>query len=632
VYPVSQDFVDKLKANDIPPIHAKCIIDYTDPFMDQSIEINVNEQANVSYLQQTADSVDETLHKWASLDGSWLLDGTYHLAPSMNELSQYQFGWWANQLAGTDGIFIEPFPSLTVTHFPRPIHTLKAVGDMARQEYPVDFSISLYAEDDILLHTETVTNNTEIVWTKPLVNPVLDVVKQVLTITKWSHSGRQAKIIEFFTSIQEIYLSNDLMNLTLLEEREVSIGSLPVGNISANEISIILNNESKKFDVNNEQSPLKNLLKPNRRIRPWLGVEINDEIEWVPLGTFWSLDWDSPDDTVEAIVTARDRMELLRKGTFQSSQAQQNKSLYQLAEQVFQDAGLTADEYIIDTKLQNIIIPYTWFKPVSHREALRIIAEAALAVVYADRDGKICIEFFALTGTTTDLVITDNDYFPPLHAPSKHESVANEVIVTTLPLRPITTTEQVYKSNEPIVISANSTRTLTVYYNSPPVIDAIANLDNPLAGVNIIESNYYGWGAEIKIQNTNGTDQQVILTINGKPLIVQNKERAVARDEISITENGVLRYEFPENPLVQSLTQAQMIADSLLASVKDSRRDIEIDWKGNPALLLGDQITFKNKDYHVIRQEIEWSGALDARLTGRRSIRYGITNTKNRLG
>lgn len=273
MYPVSQDFVDKLKANDIPPIHAKCIIDYTDPFMDQSIEINVNEQANVSYLQQTADSVDETLHKWASLDGSWLLDGTYHLAPSMNELSQYQFGWWANQLAGTDGSFIEPFPSLTVTHFPRPIHTLKAVGDMARQEYPVDFSISLYAEDDILLHTETVTNNTEIVWTKPLVNPVLDVVKQVLTITKWSHSGRQAKIIEFFTSIQEIYLSNDLMNLTLLEEREVSIGSLPVGNISANEVTIVLNNEDKKFDIDNEQSPLKNLLKPNRRIQVSLGFE-----------------------------------------------------------------------------------------------------------------------------------------------------------------------------------------------------------------------------------------------------------------------------------------------------------------------------------------------------------------------
>ena len=28
--------------------------------------------------------------------------------------------------------------------------------------------------------------------------------------------------------------------------------------------------------------------------------------EWVPLGVFWSLDWDSPDDTLEATVTARE--------------------------------------------------------------------------------------------------------------------------------------------------------------------------------------------------------------------------------------------------------------------------------------------------------------------------------------
>ena len=96
--------------------------------------------------------------------------------------------------------------------------------------------------------------------------------------------------------------------------------------------------------------------------------------EWVPLGTFWSLDWDSPDDTLEATVTARDRMELLRKSTYQTSQVLINKSLYELAEGVLQDAKLTSNEYIIDTDLQNIIIPYAWFNPVSHREALRRIA------------------------------------------------------------------------------------------------------------------------------------------------------------------------------------------------------------------------------------------------------------------
>ena len=617
MYPVSQDFLDKMKA-DRRQVLARVEIDYTDPFMDQSIDIEASENANISYPQQTADSVQETTLKWASLDGSWVLDGSYHLAPPPDKLAQYQFGWWGSQLAGAGGVFAAPYPALTVTHLPRPIHILRVVGDTARVEYPVDFEIKLYAQDDTLLKTETVTGNTQVSWSKTLEPQVLDVAKQVLTITKWSHAGRCAKIIEFFTSIREVYETDDLISIKLLEEREASQGSLPVGNISSNEITLALNNEDKKFDIDNDQSPLKNLLKPNRTIQLRLGVEINGEIEWVPLGIFWSLDWDSPDDSLEATVTARDRMELLRKGTYQTSQVQQNKSLKELAEAVLQDAGLTSSEYVIDDALDDTVIPYSWFNPVSHREALRLIAEAGLAAAFQNRDGKIQIESFTMTGITADLVITDDNYFPPLRAPSKQDQVANEIIVDTQPLRPAVVAEEVYRSNDPITIPASSTKTITAFYNQPPVIEAAASLDNPPAGVSITEATYYGWGASIKIQNTNATDKQVTLVIQGKPLTVQNKERAIARDETSITENGVLRYEFPENPLVQTLSQAQNIANTLLASVKDPRRDLEMDWRGNPALLLGDRVTVKGKDYHVIRQELEWTGALSARLTGRK--------------
>jgi hypothetical protein len=340
--------------------------------------------------------------------------------------------------------------------------------------------------------------------------------------------------------------------------------------------------------------------------------------EYVPLGTFWSLDWDSPDDSLEATVTARDRMELLRKGTYQTSQVLTNKSLYELAEIVLQDAGLNSSEYIIDEALDDIAIPYAWFNPVSHREALRRIAEAGLAVAFQNREGKIQIESFLITGDEPVLEITEDDYFPPLRAPSRQDQVANEIIVDTQPLRPAAVAEEVYRSNDPIMIPASSTKTVTVYYNQPPVIEAAAGLDNPPAGVIILDVTYYGWGAEIKVQNTNVNDHQATLVVSGKPLKIQNKERAVARDETSITENGVLRFEFPANPLVQKLDQAQAIADALLASVKDPRRDIEVDWRGNPALELGDRVTVKGKDYHVIRQEIEWAGALSARLTGRK--------------
>jgi hypothetical protein len=619
VYPVTTDFLDKIKA-DRRQVFARVEIDYTDPFMDQSIEIEVNEQANVSYPQQTADSVDQTTHKYACLDGTWdLTTGEYHLAPSEDQLAQQQMGWWGAKFAGTGGAFSSPYPTLTVTHLPRPIHTLKVVGDTAREEYPVDFAIKLYAADDTLLKTETVTGNTQIAWQKALEPQVLDVAKQELIITRWSLPGTCAKIVEFFTSIREVCETGDLMSVRLLEEREASQGSLPVGNISSNEITLVLNNEDKKFDIDNDQSPLKNLLKPNRRIQAWLGTEIGENTEWVPLGTFWSLDWDSPDDTLEATVTARDRMELLRKGTYQTSQVLTNKSLYELAEIVLQDAGLNSSEYIIDTDLQNIIIPYAWFNPVSHREALRRIAEAGLAAAFANREGKIQIESFLITGDESVLEITEDDYFPPLRAPSRQDQVANEIIVDTQPLKPASAAEEVYKSNEPITIPGNTTKTITAFYNKAPVIDAVASLDNPPAGVSITDATYYGWGASVKIQNTNASDKQVTLVINGKPLTIQNKERAIARDEASITENGALRFEFPANPLVQTLDQAQAIADALLASVKDSRRDIEVEWRGNPALLLGDRVTIKGKDYHVIRQEIDWQGYLQARLTGRKA-------------
>ena len=252
MYPVSQEFIDKIKANE-RQVFAKLQIDYTSPFLDQSISVETNETANVSFPSQTTDTVAEPFAKIASLDGSWVLDGTYTLAPTPQEAEIKQMGWWGKQLAGTGGVFVTPFPTLTVSFFPRPITKLQAVGDSKRQEWPVDFVIRLYDGNNTLLHTETITGNTQIAWSKVLDELVTQVEKMALSIQRWSHPGRQVKITEFFTSIQETYEGEDIISINLLEEREVSQGSLPVGNISANEIDIRLNNETRKFDAGNKK-------------------------------------------------------------------------------------------------------------------------------------------------------------------------------------------------------------------------------------------------------------------------------------------------------------------------------------------------------------------------------------------
>ncbi len=343
--------------------------------------------------------------------------------------------------------------------------------------------------------------------------------------------------------------------------------------------------------------------------------------EWVPLGTFWSGDQRVPEDGIYAQTIGRDRLELLRKSTYSTSQVQMNKTLYDLAQNILQDAGLTEEEYYIDTELQQLPVPYAYFESQSHREALRKVAEACLGQVYCDREGIIRIEgpSFLQSQTEPVMTITSSDYFRKDN-PVKWSEIANYIEVETQPLRP-DIVQEVYRSNEPVPITAGQTKTIIVYYNHTPCIEATATLENTVSGVQITKATYYAWGADITVTSTNtGTFE---LVINAKPLKVLNKEKAIAKDNASITDNGMLKYTFPANSLVQTREVAQKIADTLLAYYKDPKRDVEVEWRGNPALLLGDRIAVIDKnetnEYYVTRQELEFDGALRARLSGRRA-------------
>ncbi len=281
MYNVSEGFLNAIRSPS-RRVCAKAVIDYTSPFLDESINITVNDEARASLKSQIADALINPTKKYAALDGSWVLDGTYSLAPASPDNGE--IGWWSASLSDANGLFATK-PMLTVTFVSRPIDSLKVVGDSQRGEYPVNFVIKLYS-GNALVYTETVTNNTLLSWSK-LIESITQITKMTLEISKWSHPGRCVKILEFFTSIQQSYEESDIISIDLLEEREVSQGSLPVGNISSNELKIVLNNADRRFDAGNTESPLYNLLKPNRRIKAYMGAEIS--LNWeVYRGKKWS--------------------------------------------------------------------------------------------------------------------------------------------------------------------------------------------------------------------------------------------------------------------------------------------------------------------------------------------------------
>jgi len=232
-------------------------------------------------------------------------------------------------------------------------------------------------------------------WDKTLTTSIDTCQKVELIIKKWNTPFRVVKISEFYTAITKTYYDDDILSLKLLEESEIADGSLPVGNISCNELDLKLQNVENRFFWGNTASPLHTLIKINRRIQAWIGIELADStIYYVLLGTFFSGDWDAEELGTSVSTAARDRMELLRKADYEISPLSENITLYDLAELVLNDAKTKiADlEWNISTDLQNFTLPYGWFKKQSYFECIKQIAGACMGRAYMDRDDVLQID------------------------------------------------------------------------------------------------------------------------------------------------------------------------------------------------------------------------------------------------
>jgi hypothetical protein len=597
-------------------IYGKVEITYTDPFLDGDLTINASETNRATNVKDVSDGFDTVEHKYFSLHNN-KLDGTYHPVPT-----QEPVGWWNNTLSNGTGMFDQP-PQITVTfETPRPVVNLKVAGDNQLNNYPVDFTIELYDASNTLLHSEQVVDNTQLIWNKAI-SEVQSVAKLVLTISKINKPYSVAKITEFYTAVRETYYNDDIIDIDLLEELEYPTGTISISAISANEIDITLDNKNNKFSEGSTISSVWKYLKKNRKVKAWLGVEIiSGEIEWYPLGTFWTTQWNVPTNRSVAHVTARDILELMRFTDFETSQVYVNYTLYQLFELVLQDFGLTNEEYIIDDNLQNIIIPYAWFERDTHRKALEKLASCALIQVYCDRQNRIVVTPNKSTNTLMYVYADDVNIFDK-QFPMAWSEIANYVEVESITYKQ-GTQQIVYEDNSTIDIGPGESITLTYTYSMIPVMNAIQPIITGGADIVVTQFNSYAWGAEVTFTNNGTSSQQITsITIEGTPLQESGRTICVAKDETLIRENGKIKATLSSD-FIQNTSYAQQLANEVLDTFKDARQDIELDTKGNIALKLQDKIKAPgqvegNTNYYLVsRQQIHWAGALSAQVIGKK--------------
>lgn len=165
--------------------------------------------------------------------------------------------------------------------------------------------------------------------------------------------------------------------------------------------SLTINNRNNMFNKDNPYG-YSNYLEEKQEIRFEYGREMSDgSIYKIKGGKVYLKNWTS--DDYEARFSCVGKIDFL-EGKYHKGQLYENGiSAYDLATDVFEDAGIT--EYRLDDSLKKIQI-YNPIPIVEYREALKMIANASRCVLYEDRDGNICITNANMPSYVGDVTFT----------------------------------------------------------------------------------------------------------------------------------------------------------------------------------------------------------------------------------
>jgi hypothetical protein len=209
------------------------------------------------------------------------------------------------------------------------------------------------------------------------------------------------------------YDDETIIKINILEEMNTINNTLP-----SNEITVTLDNSDGAFNflkLSNMQEIIASRPKievefglVNEKL-PYLSfyqIDYTQEIEWVPVGTYYLTEWKNERESRSISLIGRDHFDYLSGISYDNLSS---NTLYNLAVDVLQNAGIT--NYSVDDSLKTITT--SGFKErLDSRTALQHIGIAGRAAVYDNRNGALTIKpFTALDASSNYLTYCGQSYY-----------------------------------------------------------------------------------------------------------------------------------------------------------------------------------------------------------------------------
>lgn len=639
----TDDFIAAATANFRCP-KAMIEISWATSAVDQNVVLASNDINRIDRTGQLFNGETDSGQKWAYIHTGLIADGSFHAMPDLD--SDPQAGWYGSSLVSDGSGDFSTEPYLQITHDARSYTSISIAGDSEYDEYPVDFTITYTHAGGPTV--QVITSNTERIYSA-IFSSIKDVTAVKVEISKWSAINTIVKVTQFAGALIELYKSDEIVELNILEETNSDTGVVPIGNVSSNELDVALLNTDRRFSYGNTDSIYVTSLRSRRKIRCWLGFILpvgsadatgdvegyivetvsGEKIGYMPYGVYWSKDWISNYNSQVTTTTAYDIAYLLSQKDFLRS------DIYTGAVETIVNAILTealADipelNWSVNADTGAIIWSGVSFEPKNYLEVLKDIAEATLSYTYVDRNGVLII------GSRLGAIIpveawqqVDLSTYYNYESNPKLDELINAIRVGYTKYNVGTPGENIYSADEVFTIPASGFLNFFILWSKSPVNPAtvVGALTDATGAAQITAGVAYAYGGDIEVSGDPG--DQFKISVTGTPFELEENTETTANDANSVNLYGVREFALTGNILITAVAQAQGIADLLLSLYGNVRQDGSMQWPASTLLSVGDTLevtefesdTVETKDFFLIkRQSIKFDGSMQGQTELRR--------------
>lgn len=494
---VSNEYKEIMKR----PIRNRAFISVGIGIINQNAQMNGKVGSEVAYWSYgDIFNTNQSRIEYATLEENFMkADGSQCFTPENDELMQLsQNGISTDTILGEIKIDFND------------IYAIKGLTIEFSSAYPTHFTVKTAEK------TLDYTNFSE----KFTTNDVLGDTDYIIITPISMVGGNQRLRIKSILMGVGLQYGNQQTKSFSIEEYVSSISE----DLPSESMSFSFYDEENLFDVDNENSFI-DFLETMQKVTVSFGLELDTgDVEWHQIATQYLKDWKSQKGTVS--FNATDRLSQM-EDEYTLANSIYERTAYEEAKSIFEDAGLEPDEYIIDDYMHDVILQNP-MPTGTHKECLQVLANACRCIIRQDENGKIVIRAnFASVLDPEDMQIEANDV-------AKWGNVDNLFVGSDLEYADMTL--DFMKADGSMYFLPEDSNYLDTGYVSNEICDETGTFaENPKISI-ILPASYSYYGVNIAFGG-NAPEELVIHTYKENVLLGSIKFTSLA-------ETSVLTHEF----------------------------------------------------------------------------------------